>query len=296
MLNPNSTPIKAPGVMSDMNANVSISRVHGGYFSSPERAQEFIDLFMKEIGSHLPEKIEYADFGAGEGYLGQKVTQFLEQSGHAVHTSLIDGNPTFVEICKATGYKCVLADLGTYHSDKPLDFVSMRAVNHYNELPDQEIIMKNIRTNLAEGGFLVNQLSSGTDENCQLRTKLVADLGLIYKDSGKKYHWTSIDENFSLMKKAGFSETKLIGYAKSNAWGPDEQWERMNGALLKDAQEKNNQELLNELSEHRKTYLQKANALIEEYIAQYGIEKLGVEKKGDSYVVNYQYPVFVSRK
>jgi hypothetical protein len=172
----------------------------------------------------------------------------------------------------------------------------MRAVNHYNQLPDQEVMMRNIKDNLADGGVFVNQLSSGTSGNCQLRTELVADLPLIYGDTGKNYHWTSIEENFLLMKRAGFSETKLVGYAKQNAWSPEEQWERMNGVLLKKAQAENNQELLEALDKHHKIYISKANALIEKYIAEHGIEKLGVEKKGNSYIVNYQYPIFVSKK
>jgi hypothetical protein len=290
------SPVKAPGVMSDINADVLISKVHGGYFSSLERVNEFIELFMGEIGNQLPEKIEYADFGAGEGLLGQKVTEFLKQLGHEVHAYLIDGNPKYIEICKKTGFSCSLASLENYRADKPLNIISMRAVLHYNQLAEQEDILKNILSNLVGGGFFINQLSSGTEENCRLRTELVANLPLIYGNDGKNYHWTSIDEYFQLAQKAGFSETKLVGCAKPNAWSPEEQWERMNGSLLKKAQEENNHKLLEALSEHRKVYLQKANALIERYIEKYGIEKIGVEKKNGLYIINYQYPVFVSKK
>ena len=167
----NLKPADAPGVMTDFNSDVKIGLVHGGYFSSPERAKEFVDIFFESIGKDLPEEVHYADLGCGEGFLGSVVTDFLQREGHKVRTELVDGNPKNVEESKKTGYKCTLADLKEYKGESPYDLISMRAVNHYNSLSDQEMIMINILENLKEGGFLVNQLSSGTDENCQLRNE-----------------------------------------------------------------------------------------------------------------------------
>jgi hypothetical protein len=70
----------------------------------------------------------------------------------------------------------------------------------------------------------------------------------------------------------------------------------MNGALLRKAQEDKDEELIKSLAEHKIKYLTEANALIEKYIIQYGEEKLGIEKSGDSYIVHYKYPIFVSKK
>lgn len=289
-------PANAPGVMTDFNSDVKIGLVHGGYFSSPERAKEFVDIFIKSVAEKLPKEIHYADLGCGEGFLGSVVTDFLQKEGYNVNTELVDGNPKNIEESKKTGYKCTLADLKDYKGEIPYDLISMRAVNHYNPLPDQEVIMANILANLKEGGFLVNQLSSGTDENCQLRNELVGNLPLIYGAQGKNYHWTSINEYLPLAEKIGFSDTKLVGYAEPNFWKPEDQWERMNGVLLKKALENKDEELVKSLEEHKTKYLIEANALVEKFISQYGEDKLGVKKEGDSYIINYQYPIFVSKK
>jgi hypothetical protein len=176
-----------------------------------------------------------------------------------------------------------------------LNIISTRAVHHYNSLEDQERIMRNIRASLTPEGFYVNQLSSGSDANCELRTALVNSPLLIHGASGKGYHWTSIREYQDLAARAGFRETKLVGYAKANGWVPEEQWERMNGEKLRIAKEKSDLALIDELDVHRATYLHWANETIKRYTEQYGALEVNVVPTEESYIVNYEYPIFVSR-
>ena len=286
----------APGVAADLGLSVEISKVHGGYFSNPDRAQEFAEFGLAELEAELPHDVRYADFGGGEGFLAQHIKAYLESSGHQVSVRLVDANERYLAAAKEkTAIDGIVVDLREYVSAEPLDLISTRAVHHYNSFEDQERIMQNIRASLTPDGFYVNQLSSGTDANCELRTALVNSPLLIHGTGGKGYHWTSIREYHDLAARAGFRETKLVGYAKANGWGPEEQWERMNGEKLRMATGGNNQDLIAELTTHRETYFHWANETIKGYIERYGELEANVVPTEESYIVNYEYPIFVSR-
>jgi len=287
---------RASGVTADLSAQTSIGLVHGGYFSSLLRAQEFVDLLVRALGDELPKRLRYADFGCGEGFLAKVVTRELQARGFLVETELVDGNPKYLEEAKKTGYACTLTELKEYTAEVPYDLISMRAVHHYNSLEDQELLMVNARRNLTGQGYLVNQLSSGTDVNCRLRTAIINLPSLPYGREANAYHWTSIPEYFLLAAHAGFSNTELVGYAAPNTWTPEELWERVNGVSLKKAEEGADQALQAKILEQKQTYLTEVHAIIERFLKEYDQEHLGVETSGESFLVHYQYPIFVSRK
>ncbi len=69
----------------------------------------------------------------------------------------------------------------------------------------------------------------------------------------------------------------------------------MNGEKLRMATGGDNQDLIAELATHRETYLHWANETIKGYIEQYGELEANVVPTKESYIVNYEYPIFVSR-
>lgn len=289
---------KAEGTKADVDAGVEISKVHGGYFSSLEKARAFCDVGVSKILYELPAKIHYADFGGGEGFLTKTVVAYLREHGKEVDVSVVDANEKSLDIVKKEGLRAVKANLQDCDVGD-LNLITMRAVNHYNPWEDQVAIMKNARTNLADGGFLLNQLSSGSRENVSLRTGIIHLSSLVYgRNVGKVgYRWVAEDEYPILCAEAGFSDTQLAGYAPENAWGPEEQWERMNCKRLREAEDVKDAQLIAALHEHRNNFVSEANALIESYLQKYENKDLGVERMEDgSYLIHYTYPIFISRK
>lgn len=289
---------KAEGTKADIDAGVEISKVHGGYFSSIEKARAFCDVGVSKILSELPAHIRYADFGGGEGFLTKTIVAYFREHGKEVDASVVDANEKSLDVVKKEGLHAINANLQDCNVGD-LNLITMRAVNHYNPWEDQVAIMKNAHANLADGGFLLNQLSSGSRENVSLRTVIIHLPSLVYgRNVGKVgYRWVAEDEYPILCAEAGFSNTQLAGYAPGNAWGPMEQWERMNGNRLHEAEESRDEQLIAALHKHRDNFISEANTLIESYLQKDENKDLGVEQAEDgSYVVRYTYPIFISRK
>ena len=111
------------------------------------------------------------------------------------------------------------------------------------------------------------------------------------------YRWTTIDETLALHNAAGFSSSVVAGYAPPSKWGTMDQWERMHTAETREAENKNNFELLAKIKKQKEKYLAEANSLTEQYLTAFGPEQTGIEKLADGlYTLHYTYPVIVSRK
>ena len=283
------------GTNADTLAKVDISKVHGGYFADPKNIEKFIELGITPIIKDFPENINYVDFGGGQGHLTLLVKEFLESKGYKVTATVADANDGYLLKAKEKHLETKLCNLEDC-SLSNLDLVTMRAVLHYNTPENQVLILKNLFNSLKTDGYLVHQNSSGNKENCELRSALVniAELG---RAGAGNYHWVSEIEYQSLVAKAGFSKTTNVGYAKSNAWGPDEQWDRFNNEITKIASEEGDNRKLLEIKSRKDIYIKKAYKMIEEYSNKYGKEYLGIKNvTGGRVMIEYTYPIIVSRK
>lgn len=220
----------------------------------------------------------------------------MVSKGHEVKTIVVDANPQYLKVAQEKG---LLIEINNIQNSKAkdADLVTMRAVIHYNKQENQQKIFDKIFKTLKKGGYLVHQNSSGSKENCELRSAIVnlRSLGKVVSD--ENYKWVSEEECIKMANKAGFKDNKVAGYAPSNAWGPEEQWDRFNKKKTEEAILLNNKTEIELIKKRREIYLQEANKLIEDYIKKYSNEILGIiKKKDDNYLINYTYSIIVSKK
>ena len=286
---------KAIGSQADMAANVDISKVHGGYFASQENIRVFDELGIGRIVEHLPHEMFYVDFGGGQGLLAGPTRQYLEKKGHVVEAIVADGNQMYLNKAGSLGLETVLCNLEDFEKTD-VDLITMRAVLHYNPPEKQLLILESARRALNEDGYLVHQVSSGSDANSELRSAVV-NIPELGRSGAGRYHWTSINETMELHKQAGFSTTELVGFAPPNSWGPEEQWERFNGERLKKAIASNDTDMISSIEADHRTYLKRANLIIEDFFRRFGEKETGIERLANgSYIIHYQYPILLSKK
>ena len=283
------------GTAADKKAHVDISAVHGGYFSNEINLKDFIDIGIKPIESKLPKSLLYGDFGGGQGHLTSFLRDYLVKNGFQVQAVVIDANDEYLKEASKKGLETKLCNLENVIVEG-MDLISMRAVLHYN-IPENQIrILQNIYTSLKTGGYLVHQNSSGSKENCELRSALV-NIPELGRAGEGEYHWVSEDEHDSLLRKVGFMENVHAGYALENAWGPEEQWERFHGYEIQKRREEGDGSYLAQLEIKKETYLKKAYELIEKYSKKYGDEHLGIKRENVGKVmIQYKYPIVISKK
>jgi len=284
------------GSRADLKAGVDIAKVYGGYFSDPEVAQQFVDFGIKDIVNQLPKEIRLADFGGGKGFLTKIVSDYLKSQNHDINAFIVDANQTFLQEAKKEGlqtYECNLENCEFENAD----IITMRAVNHYNPLEKQLEILKSARESLKEGGFLISQISSGSRENCMLRSEIINLKSLGRAAEGESYHWTSVDEYSGLLKKTGFKNIEVVGFAKDCKWSPEEQWDRFHSKETQEAVESGNTEKIKVIENHKETFLREAYALINDYYTKYSEDILGVKFDDDGKaIINYKYPIIRCQK
>ncbi len=286
----------AVGTQSDLKADVNIAKVFGGYFSSLEAAQCFIDFGIKTIEKELPADLRYADYGGGQGFLTKIVAEWLRLQGHNVDAFVVDGNAKFLQIAKKAGLKTVERNLENCDF-KEADLITMRAVNHYNSLDKQIEILKNTAKALKENGFLISQISSGSEENCRLRSNIVNLKSLGRAGEDKSYHWTTIEEYSDFLKKVGFVSVEVLGYAPDCSWSPEEQWDRFHEKETKEAEDENYGDKMEEINKRKNIFLKEAYVLIKNYVDMFGEEVLGVDfDESGKANIKYKYPIIKSRK
>lgn len=272
------------GSRADLGAGVDIAAVHGGYFSDPGVAQSFVDIGLEDLETSLTPHVRFADYGGGEGFLTKIVVDWLVPRGHTVEATVVDSNQGYLKVPKMNG-------LETMHSNiedcevSGLNMIIMRAVNHYNTPKQQSAILQNAYQSLEEKGVLISQVSSGTEENCRLRSDIVNLESLSCTSGGEGYHWTSIAEYCELLVGVGFCDIEVAGYAPSGHWTPEEQWERFH------------QNHDDESDETRIWFLKEAYSLIESRVEEFGAAHLGVEYGDEGLAeITYQYPIITARK
>lgn len=284
------------GTSADMRAGVQISKVHGGYFSNEKNAEAFCKVGIDKIIKNLPKKLTLIDFGGGEGFLTNSVKKYLTLKGYDVDAAVLDANTQYLEIAKSAGLKTIQSSIQD-SKIKGADLGIARALIHYNSAEKQQGIFNKIFESLKQGGYFVHQLSSGSKENCELRSNIVNIKSLGRAVAGFKYKWLSEEECLSMMKKAGFKENAVVGYASPNSWGPQEQWDRFNKKATDEAKASGDKKLLEEIEKKKSIYLKEANSLIERYLAKYGNKDKDINKIDDNtYLIEYTYPILISRK
>lgn len=287
--------IKSIGTNADKAATVDISQVHSGYFADSKNIDVFIGLGISPIADKLPKKLNYVDFGGGQGHLASGVKNYLESNGFSVNELVADANEDYLAIAKSKNLNVNLCNLENCNFPNT-DLITMRAVLHYNSHDNQLVILKDVYNSLNTGGYFVHQNSSGNKENCELRS-LIVNIDELGRAGAGSYHWVSEGEYKELLGKVGFVDVIHAGYATANSWGPDQQWERFNGKLTEKAKLDNDESLLVEIENRKEVYLTKANKLITEYVERYGGEHLGVKTESDGKVIiEYQYPIVIAKK
>lgn len=286
----------AVGTQSDLKADVNMAKVFGGYFSSLEVAQYFIEIGIKTIQKELPTDLRYADYGGGQGFLTKIIAEWLKTQGHNVDAFVVDGNAKFLQIAEKDGLKTIECNLESCDF-READLVTMRAVNHYNS-PDKQIeILKNAAKSLKENGFLISQISSGSEKNCRLRSNIVNLKSLGRAGEDEKYYWTTIEEYNEFLKTADFVHIEVLGYAPDCSWSPEEQWDRFHEKETKEAEADNNVDKIEKINKRKKLFLKEAYLLIKNYVDMFGEEILGInfDESGKANI-KYKYPIIKSQK
>lgn len=281
---------KAVGTRADIAGKVEIGKVFGGYFSNPVNAQAFVDLGITPIIKDLPKSIKYSDFGGGDGYLTKFVADYLKKHGRRVNALVIDANSDYLKQAKKRGLKVKLANLQDIKV-KNFDLITMRSVLHYQTSEEQLKIMKKVYKNLKKGGYLIHQLSTGNSANVRLRNLIKNRLlGLI--GEGEPYEWITVKKYICLLKLSGFKWIKPVGYAPPGRWALEEQFERYYSKKRAEALAKGDFRAMQDIDRKKQEYMGYAEKLVKKK----RFKTAGVEKKGRSYVVPYEYAVIIAKK
>ncbi len=282
------------GTSADKKAAVDIDKIHRGYFSCQENADDFYNIGVKPIEKELPHKLCYVDFGGGKGLLAERVENNLKTDNHDVETIIIDANDKFLQIAEEKGLKVVQSSIENSNLSE-IDLATMRAVNHYNNLEQQQKIIDKVFKSLKSGGYLISQISTGSDENCTLRSAIV-NLPSLGRSGSGNYYWTTEEEYILMLEKAGFSDIKIVGYAPPCYWSPEEQWDRFNSLRTNQAVVSVDNDLISKIENDRIVFMEQSKQLIENYLKHDNKNRLDIEIKDGSYIINYKYAIISSRK
>ena len=282
----------------DLSAGVEMGKVNDGYFSNRAYADTFVDIGIKGIIDHFGREVRYAGFGSGEGFLPRIVADFLAATGRTVHALVVDANEGFLAKAAALGLETLSADLESVEL-ADYDLITMRSVNHYNDIEAQQRIVDGAYRTLRAGGFLVSQnLSGPTDRYCRLASALskLPSLGRV-EDAGDVPHMTSEAEFDGLMKRAGFEGVRVAGHAPAIVIGPEYYWARFNAHRREAAEAAGDDAAVSEIDTRHQRYLAEANALIERFLGEAGAaEASRFRHAASSYVLPLSFPIHVGRK
>jgi SAM-dependent methyltransferase len=264
------------GTTKDLQNNVKMSQVLGGYFGDASIAKSFIEIGILPIQHELPQKIRIADFGGGEGLLLAIVRDYLIAQGFTVEAIVVDSNPEFIKECEKKNLQVELSDLRDCQLEG-LDLVIMRAVLHYNALHNQVKILNAVKKSLAPSGKLVAQILTGSEINCRLRKEIISLTSLgeeIYNGYYISQHFEDLDY---MLQNIGFDTVKKMGAAPCLRWSLENQWIRFNGPLINP--KSSSPEIYQDNLMMKKFYLfkEQVNTIIEDYTERYGRDQLNID-------------------
>ena len=282
----------------DLGGEVEMGRINDGYFSNREYAAAFVDIGIKGIADHFGGKVRYAGFGGGEGFLTRIVTDFLASTGRTVRTLVVDVNESYLAKAAALGLETLYADLESVNL-AGYDLITMRSVNHYNDIETQQRIIDGAFAALKAGGFLVSQnLSGPTDRYCRMTSALskLPSLGRV-EGEGDVPHMTSEAEFNGLMNRAGFDGVRAAGHAPDIVIGPEYYWARFNTRRREAAVAAGNDAAVDEFDARHQRYVAEANDIIERFLSEAGADEASrIRHTAGSYVMPLSFPIHVGRK
>ena len=282
----------------DLSGGVEMGKINDGYFSNRANAEAFVDIGIRGILDHLGGEVRYAEFGGGEGFLPRIVADVLAAAGRTVHTLVVDANEDFLAKAAARGLATLCAELENVEL-ADYDLITMRSVNHYNDIEAQQRIVDAIFAALKAGGFLVSQnLSGPTDRYCRMTSALskLPSLGRVEGEADVP-HMTSEAEFDGLMTRAGFEGIHVAGHAPDIIIGPEYYWARINAHRREAALAAGDGEAVGEIDARHQRYLAEANALIERFLGEAGVDETSRIRHGaSSYEMPLSFPIHVGRK
>jgi SAM-dependent methyltransferase len=282
----------------DLSGGVEMGKINDGYFSNRANAEAFVDIGIRGILDHLGGEVRYAEFGGGEGFLPRIVADVLAAAGRTVHTLVVDANEDFLAKAAARGLATLCAELENVEL-ADYDLITMRSVNHYNDIEAQQRIVDAIFAALKAGGFLVSQnLSGPTDRYCRMTSALskLPSLGRVEGEADVP-HMTSEAEFDGLMTRAGFADVHVAGHAPDIRIGPEYYWARFNAHRREAAVAAGDGEAVGEIDARHQRYLAEANALIERFLGEAGVDETSRIRHGaSSYEMPLSFPIHVGRK
>lgn len=276
----------APGTLRDWNEAVDLER-DVPFFASARDAEMFLRLALSTILTMLPLKVNYADFGGGQGLVASLMVDLLRSRGHEVDAVVVDANPNYLERAAARGLRVRERDL-TSTGLRGLNLVSMRLVNHYNPLSVQTEILAEAQRALEPEGYFVAQIETGSAAGCGLRTE-IANMPELAAARTKGCRWVALEDFECMLALAGFVEVRLVGFSLSSGEPLDvvlsDAWHRYHGNPG-DSQ----------TVERRRRFLDAALNRVTAWHDAHGDDRLGVFRRGEYLEVRRQHAVVVARR
>lgn len=252
---------RAAGVLRDEREHTDLA-AEIPFFGSREAADRFFDVGVAPVVGALPRRVEYVDFGGGQGVLAAVVRDRLVASGRDVHATVLDGNARYLDDAAGLGLGTCLANVQDC-TLAGLDLATMRLANHYNNETEQRAMLAAIRRALPAGRPFVTQIETGSAAVCHLYTAIAA---LLSRDDGAAsgYWWPTVDEFTRLLADAGFGDVRVAGFGPdvevSAEEGLADAWRRFNAFRV--AQAAVEPARARELSQRRTEFMHQARRLV----------------------------------
>jgi hypothetical protein len=285
----------AAGTVRDLREGTDLL-TENPFFASEASAAHFIASSVDVIRDDLAPDIRYADFGGGQGSLTRSVRDHLLAKGFSVNATVVDSNKRYLQQAAEQGLEAVLANLES--CDIPAQqLITMRLVNHYNNVDGQCAILRNAKRALAEHGFLISQIETTTEICCDLWNRVAAMADINFGDS--RCHWVSERAYLAMLRDAGFKDISAPSATASFDTPVDlllnVGWRRSNGVALRDAVAVDSTaEILAEQSRRRR-FMREAHALLYSFLLENGNDAAGLRIEGSRILLKTHYPIFICR-
>ena len=182
--------------------------------------------------------------------------------GFQVDPLVIDANEVYLQKAKQRNINIFTANLENFVGNK-FNFIAMRSVNHYNDLPAQKIIINNAYHSLKKGGYLIAQILSSNATICRAVSKILNLPSLGRSSREGQFYLTPTDKFIEILELNNFRHCELRGIVASYAWYPAISWKRFNDKIFEEAIKNSNLERILDIKERKAEFLTQANNIME---------------------------------